>query len=103
MYLPAVSWARRRVRNLAAKPRPHRCPSRAPPSASASANEPDDDQQQNRADRSVGDRGYDAVAEVNVELWECPASDESSGNADDEIAEDAKARALHDLAGDPSG
>src|SRR5580658_3718413 len=103
MRRPTVGWERRHVRVRAAWPRPRRYPSCASPSASTSANESDDDQKQNCADRGVGDRGYDAVAEMNVELRQRPASDEGAGNADDEVAEDSKARALHDLAGDPSG
>src|SRR5271170_7530494 len=74
----------------------------APPSGSAAANEADDDQQQNCADRGVSDRRDEAVAEMNVKLRERPTSDEGSGNADDEIAEDSESGALHDLASEPS-
>jgi hypothetical protein len=80
-------------------------PSSSPtPSPSASAtNEPDYQQQYQRADGGVDDRRNNARAKVDAELRKQPTTDEGAYNSNDEIADDPKPGALHDLTGQPSG
>ena len=74
------------------------------PSPSASAtHEPDDQQQYQRADGGVDDRRNNARAKMDAELRKQPTTDERTNNSNDEIADDPKSGALHDLAGQPSG
>jgi hypothetical protein len=74
------------------------------PSPPASAtNEPDDQQQYQRADGGVDDRRNNARAKMDAELRKQPTTDEGAYNSNDEIADDPKPGALHDLAGQPSG
>ena len=40
---------------------------------------------------------------MDAELRKQPATDERANNSNDEIADDPKSGALHDLAGQPSG
>jgi hypothetical protein len=75
-----------------------------PPSPPASAtNEPDDQQQYQRADGGVDNRRNNAPAKMDAELRKQPTTDERAYNSNDEIADDPKSGALHDLAGQPSG
>jgi hypothetical protein len=80
-------------------------PSSSPtPSPSASAtNEPDDQQQYQRADGGVDDRRNNARAKMDAELRKQPTTDERANYSNDEIADDPKPGALHDLSGQPSG
>jgi hypothetical protein len=74
------------------------------PSPPASAtNEPDDRQQYQRADGGVDDRRNNARAKMGAELRKQPTTDEGAYNSNDEIADDPKPGALHDLPGQPSG
>ena len=74
------------------------------PSPPASAtNEPDDQQQYQRADGGVDDRRNNARAKMDAELRKQPTTDERANDSNDEIADDPKSGALHDLAGQPSG
>jgi hypothetical protein len=73
------------------------------PSPSTSANEPDDQQQYQRADGGVDDRRNNARAKMDAELRKQPTTDKGAYDSNDEIAEDPKPGALHDLAGQPSG
>jgi hypothetical protein len=68
------------------------------PSASA-ANEPDGQQQQQRADGSVNDRGDKAGAEVKTELGKEPAADEGTCDPYEKIADNPEPGASHDLTG----
>src|ERR1700730_3306954 len=73
------------------------------PSPPASAtNEPDDQQQYKRADGGVDDRRNNARAKMDAELRKQPTTDERANNSNDEIADDPKSGALHNLAGQPS-
>jgi hypothetical protein len=75
-----------------------------PPSPCTSAtNEPDDQQQYQRADGGVDDRRNNARAKMDAELRKQPTTDEGAYDSDEEIADDPKPGALHDLAGQPSG
>jgi hypothetical protein len=73
------------------------------PSQSATSNEPDDEEQDGGTDCRVDDRTKDAHAEMNSEFGKQPASDERADNADQEIADQAKSSAAHDLAREPTG
>src|SRR5947209_2971311 len=66
-------------------------------------NEPDDQQQYQRADSGVDDRCNNAGAEMDSQLRKQPTADEGTYYSDDEIADDPEPGALHDLAGQPSG
>jgi hypothetical protein len=81
----------------------HALRSRPAPSGAA-AEEPNDQQQHNRTDRRVDDRGdHEACAEMQMKLRQEPAAYKGASDADNEIAENAKPGALHDLACKPSG
>ena len=74
------------------------------PSPPASAtNEPDDQQQYQRADGGVDDRRNNARAKMDAELRKQPTTDEGAYDSNEEITDDPKPGALHDLAGQPSG
>jgi hypothetical protein len=74
------------------------------PSPPASAtNEPDNQQQYQRADGGVNNRPNNARAKMDAELRKQPTTDERANDSNDEIADDPKSGALHDLAGQPSG
>jgi hypothetical protein len=60
-------------------------------------------QQNQSADGGVDDSGNNAGAEVNTELRKQPTTDEGAYYSDDDIADDPKPGALHDLTGQPSG
>jgi len=72
------------------------------PSASATY-EPENKQEQERADCGVDDRRDNAGSEVEAELGQQPVADECTDDSDDNIADDPEPGALHDLAGQPSG
>src|ERR1700724_568954 len=90
-----------------ARPRP-RLPApapTAPPSAAPAAlvaHEPDDQQEQHRADRGIDDRPAEAEADVDAELGQQPRADERSEDADEKISDDPEPGAAHDLPGQPS-
>jgi hypothetical protein len=75
----------------------------APSPPVSATNEPDDQQQYQRADGGVDDRRNNARAKMDAELRKQPTTDERANNSNDEIADDPKSGALHDLAGQPSG
>jgi hypothetical protein len=66
------------------------------------ANELDDHQEQQRADRGVDDRRDKARAKVDAELRQQPGADQRSDDSDDEVADNSEAGAAHDLSGQPS-
>src|ERR1700755_1154709 len=59
----------------------------APTGPASAAHEPDDEQQEDRANRSVCDRGHEACAEMDAETRQDPASDEGADDSNDEIAD----------------
>src|ERR1700681_999866 len=69
----------------------------------ASANEPEDDQEQNGSDGRRDDGGHDAGAEVDAQPGKQPAADEGADNSDADIGDDAETGATHDLSGKPAG
>ena len=80
-------------------------PRRPQPAAlqiAAAPDEPDDEQQQDRADRGVEDRRDNSDAKMDTEARQQPAPDKGTDNSDDDVTEDAKPGAAHDLAGQPA-
>jgi hypothetical protein len=65
--------------------------------------EPQDEQQQNGADRGVDDRRDHPASEMDTELRQQPAPDEGADDPNDHIADESKAGPSYDLAGQPSG
>ena len=75
-----------------------------PPSPCTSAtNEPDYQQQYQRADGGLDDRRNNARAKMDAELRKQPTTDKGANNSNDEIADDPKSGALYEFAGQPSG
>jgi len=66
-------------------------------------NEPDDQQQYKCVESGVDDRRDHAQAKMDAELRQQPATDKGANDSDEEIANDPKACASHDLACQPSG
>ena len=64
--------------------------------------QPHDQQQHDGADRRIDDLGYETDAEVDAEPWKQQARDKGAGDTDENIADDAKAGAAHDLSGKPA-
>ena len=100
-------WAGPRPSGLPAAA-PTASPSAAPatpPSAArpaTAAHQPDDQQEYQRADGGVDDRRDKARADVDAELRKQPAPDRGAYDADNEVADEPKPGALHDLAGELS-
>jgi hypothetical protein len=63
--------------------------------------EPNDQQQDHRPDGGVDDRRHKTGAEMDAELRQQPAADKCADNSNDEIADNTKPGALHDLPGQP--
>src|SRR5712691_12673967 len=65
----------------------------------AGSDQPHDQQQDDRADRGIDDFRHKAAAEMNAEPWKQQAGDQRAGDADENIADDAKAGATDNLTG----
>ena len=65
----------------------------------ATLDEPHDDQQHDRTDRGVDDRGHEPGAEMDPEARYQPASDEGAEDADHDVTKDAKPGSADDLTG----
>jgi hypothetical protein len=77
----------------------------APPFASPSAatsKESHDKEQQDRPERSIDDGTDQSRTEMDAELRQQPTSDKGAQNADNEITNDPKAGASHDLSRQPA-
>jgi hypothetical protein len=81
-------------------PAPSATPSATP--GAGAANQPDDQQQQQRADRGVDYRRDDADAKMDAELGHEPLADAGAYDSDDEISDNSKPGASNDLARQPS-
>src|ERR1700682_2718242 len=68
----------------------------------AGSNQPHDQQQHDRADRGIDDLRNETGADVNAKFGEKQTGDQRAGDADQNVADDPKARAAHDLAGQPA-
>src|SRR6266403_533448 len=64
--------------------------------------EPHDQQQQNGADRGIDDLADNAGTERDAKFGKEKTGDQCAGDADENIADDSKAGAAHDLAGQPA-
>jgi hypothetical protein len=65
--------------------------------------EPQDKEQQDRADGGVDDCSDDPCSEMNAELRQQPASDKGAQDPDNEITNDPETAPAHDLTGQPAG
>jgi hypothetical protein len=72
-------------------------PTPSPPASTT--NESDDQQQYQRADGGVDNRRDNTQAKMDTELRKQPTTDESAHDSNEEIADNPKPGALHDLAG----
>jgi hypothetical protein len=70
--------------------------------AAAGSNEPNDQQKDDGADRGIDDLPDKAAADGNAELWKQQTGNQRAGDADENIADDPKAGAAHDLSGQPA-
>jgi hypothetical protein len=66
------------------------------------AQQPHDQQEDNRTDRGIDDFRDEATTQVDAKLGKQPTRDQRAGNADQNVADNAKAGASHDLAGQPA-
>jgi hypothetical protein len=82
-------------------PAPSATPTPTTTPTATAANEPDNQKEQERADRGVDDRRDDADAEMDPELGHQPIADERPYDTDDEITDDSKPGASYDLARQP--
>src|SRR5271167_691474 len=80
-----------------------RWPRRKTSESAAGPDQPHDQQQQYGADRRIDDLRNQAAADGNAELGKQVARDQRAGDADENVANNAKAGAAHDLAGQPAG
>jgi len=69
----------------------------------AGSDQPHDQQQQDGSDCGIDDLRDQAGADVNAEFRKQKACHQRAGDADENVADDAKAGAAHDLAGEPAG
>jgi hypothetical protein len=74
----------------------------APSPSAAATNEPDDQQQDHRADGGVNDCRNKTGAKLDAELGKQPASEEGARYPNDNIPEETKSGTLYDLSGEPS-
>src|SRR5262249_3099734 len=56
-----------------------------------------------RADEGIDDRGNNATADYNTDLWQQPASDQAADNPDDDVTDQPVATAFDHHAGKPTG
>src|ERR1022692_4190820 len=71
--------------------------------AAPASHEPDNYEQQDGADRGVEDLAHHTSAERKAEPREQPARDEGADDADGDVADQAEAGPLNDLASQPAG
>src|SRR5580700_7689239 len=77
-------------------------PSR-PVAEATAADQAEDEEKHDRADKGVDDERDHADAEMNTELRQQPVADEGADQSDDQIADQAETAAGHHPAGKPSG
>src|ERR1700730_14599690 len=68
----------------------------------AGPKQPHDQQQDDGADRRIQDLAHEAGADGNAEFRKQQTGDQRAEHTDDNIADDAKAGAAHDLPGEPA-
>lgn len=67
------------------------------------ADEPDNHEQQDAADRGVDDRAADPRTEMNAQLRGQPVADEGADDPDDHVIDEPKTGPLHNVTRQPSG
>jgi hypothetical protein len=98
--LDSTKWRAGPQQVLARRSPPLPAPSSPTPSPSTAAtNEPDEQEEYQRANGGVDDCSQKARAKVNTESRQQPATDEGADNTNDQVANEAKPGASHDLAG----
>jgi hypothetical protein len=70
--------------------------------ASATSDKPYDEQQDYSTNRCVHDRADDTNAEMDVQPWKQPASNERTDNSDNQITNEPKTGSAYKLAGQPA-
>src|ERR1700741_4864080 len=71
--------------------------------AATAANELDDREKDDGADRCVDDRGRYSGAQVNIQSRQQPIADKRADDSDDDVTDYAEARTSHDQGGQPAG
>jgi hypothetical protein len=82
--------------------KPSRLAYRAFLSAVLALDQPDNDQQDHRADEGIDDRGDEAAADGNAKPGQKPARNQTADDADNNVADQAEAAAFDDHAGEPA-
>src|SRR5438270_13282596 len=77
-------------------------PSPASASASCAAQHTDDKQEQHGSDSGINDRRDNPGSEVDVELRQQPAAEESSSDSYEQVTENSKSYPPHQVASQPS-
>src|SRR6267143_3610588 len=75
---------------------------RATSEPAAASEQPHDHQQNDGADRGIKDLAHQAGADGDAEPWKQQAGDQRAGDTDENIADDPKAGAPHDLSRQPA-
>src|SRR6185312_6877034 len=68
----------------------------------AGSKQPHDQQQHDGTDRGIDDLRYETGAEMESKSWKQQTCDQRTGDADENIANDAEAGATHDLSSKPA-
>src|SRR5580700_10134306 len=71
--------------------------------SATTADEPDDEQQHNGADRGVDDGADNSDTKMNADLRQQPVTDEGADNPDYQVTNDPEPGTLDDLTGEPAG
>src|SRR5262249_20589729 len=69
----------------------------------ATAEQAHHQQQYQRTDQRIDDQRDDAAAEMDMQSRQQPVADECANQSHQQVADETKAGALHDLAGQPAG
>jgi hypothetical protein len=91
------------ARGIAQMMRPGRGGNLLPVTLSSTPDQSQNDQQNNRADEGVDDRGNNAAADYDADLRQQPAGNESADNPNDDVADQPVAPTFYDHAGKPTG
>ena len=78
-------------------------PTPAPAASVAAAEQPEQQQKDNGADKGVYDQGNDPDAQVNAKSRQEPIADKGADQTDDQITHQSKTSPLHHPARQPSG
>src|SRR5271167_2277335 len=70
--------------------------------AAPGSNQPHDQQEQDGADRRIDDFRDEATTDMDTKLWKQITGDQRAGDTDENIPDNAKAGAAHNLSGQPA-